>query len=176
MKTRLFLQVTIFLHFSSFLYPFFLFHRNTTFLIQKYPSCHFYSLTSDPQPFPDLYLPPRYSCSVSPEGDSDWACLCTSVGCGCRSVGVSPAGQYSGSCHHPHGRTICQSEEQGLKWSCNTYQHLILNLSAIHTCTVMYMYMTHIDIYLYEFQPFHSTMVNFNTGWCLLINIETFWF
>ena len=48
------------------------------------------------------------------------------------------------------------------KFICNT-----------STCTVMYMYMTHIDIYLYEFQPFHSTMVNFNTGWCPLINIET---
>ena len=167
MKTRLFPQETIFLQHSSFLYPFFLFHRNTTFLIQKYPSCHFSRLTSDPQPFPELYLPPRYSCSVSPEGDSGWACLGTSVGCGCRSVGVSPAGQYSGSCHHPHGRTTCQSEVWGLKWIWNgnemhipgMYQHLILNLSAIHvhvhdTC-----------VYLYEFQPFHSTMVN--TGWCL---------
>lgn len=67
------------------------------------------SKTSTPPLLNSRYPPLLYSCSVFPEGDLDWASPGTSSLCGCTSGAAAEAVQCSGSCHHQHGRTTCQS-------------------------------------------------------------------
>lgn len=74
-----------------------------------------YSKIKDPPPTLNSRYPPLLcSCSVFPEGDLDWASPDTSSLCGCTSEGAAEAGQCSGSCHHQHGKTTCQSINQSI--------------------------------------------------------------
>lgn len=86
--------------------------------------------STPPPPFLNSRYPPLLcSCSVFPEGDWDWASPGTSSLCGCTSVGAAEAGQCSGSCHHQHGRTTCQSINPSIK-------NCFINLKVLKTLSI----------------------------------------
>lgn len=88
------------------------------------------SKTSTPPPFLNSRYPPLlYFCSVFPVDDWDWASPGTSSLCGCTSVGAAEAGQCSGSCHHQHGRTTCQSINPSIK-------NCFINLKVLKTLSI----------------------------------------